>query len=105
MTPKQKAECEKAMNLYKNNLCEKPTNTEFLEGDFSHGYQAALNSEVVKKLVEALKFYAGRSEWKGAQSEWDGMKFLTFDKFGCLDSDIMSPYIAEQALAEFGGSD
>lgn len=74
---------------------------------FREGFLYALKpehmklTEEVKGLIEALKFYAGRSEWKDAKSEWDKAKLLSFDKFGALDADISGPYIADQALKPF----
>ena len=32
--------------------------------EYNRGYQAALQSDVVKELVEALKFYGNRNNWK-----------------------------------------
>lgn len=50
----------------------------------------------IEKLRDALKFYAAKTN----ESEWDGCKFLTFDKFGCLDEEISGPFVANRALAE-----
>jgi hypothetical protein len=48
------------------------------------------------RLRDALEFYAG----KPGESEWDGCKFLTFDKFGGLDEDAAGPAVAHAALAD-----
>jgi len=58
MTPKQKSECEKAWEIFKET--DEPVGQAKLyykdNGEyFKKGYQAALQSEGVKKLVEALK--------------------------------------------------
>jgi len=52
--------------------------------------------ERLRVVVDALKFYAAQT----GESEWDGCKFLTFDKFGGLCEDISGAYVANQALAQ-----
>lgn len=53
----------------------------------------------LEACIEALEFYSGRSIWKD-KSEWDGCKFLTFDKFGALDEDISGPQIAKSTISK-----
>lgn len=55
--------------------------------------------EKLAAAEDALKFYAGETN----ESEWDGAKFLTFDKFGCLADDISGPIVAKEALAKIRG--
>jgi len=73
------------------------------ENDKNASFIAAANPDTMLKLIaamrvyrEALRSYAG----KGKYSEWEGPKYLTFDKFGALCAETMGPWEAEQSLAE-----
>lgn len=54
----------------------------------------------LESLKKALEYYAGIP----GESEWDGCKFLTFDKFGGLDDTSSGPFVANQILTEIQGN-
>ncbi len=45
-------------------------------------------------LLDAVRFYAGKT----GESEWDGSRFLAFDKFGAICPEIGGPKVASDAL-------